>query len=374
MFEQIRIFKWLRETSANNTIKYDLASSAVPTVTPADLELDMNAIPIYDTRNFTRHFPALREMLAARYELAAEDVLLTTAASGANFIVPAALLERGDEALCEEPYYEPQWRSAQAVGAKVNFFRRRPEENFRLNPDEIKKTMTPKTRLIILSNLHNPSMQLATDDEIAAVADVAARNGATVLVDEVYRELLFDRIPRTAMKVRENIVVTSSFSKALGLQGLRLGWALARPEVMRRALNVLQSLHVGIPTPSAHILMRALAIEPKLHARARSIIEGKIDILRRWARERGDVRVIEPYCGANALVKMPDGLNTLEFCNRLARERGVMMDPGELFRIPGHVRISMMEKPDMVEAALRETGSFLDEMLRGQATGRKAEG
>jgi aspartate/methionine/tyrosine aminotransferase len=358
MFEQMQIFKWLRET-ARGDIKINMAGSGIPSVTPRELKLGIDDFLIYDTLNADKHYPRLREMLAERYRVPFDSIALSPAASGANFMVPAALLSRDDEVLSEQPYYEPQWRSAQAVCAKVNFFKRRPEENFAINPEVVKKAMTPKTRLVIVSNLHNPSMQFAGADELAAVAAIAAKNKAYLLVDEVYRELLFDEIPETAAKIGDNVVVTTSLSKALGLGGLRLGWALGAPGVIREVWKILDYMSVIVPTPCAHIIMHALKNEKMLHARSLGIIEGKIDILRGWAKSRGDVQMFEPRAGANALVKMPRGVDTMKLCNRLAKEKGVMVDPGELFGIPGFVRISLMEKPAAIKAGLEALDALL---------------
>ncbi len=360
MFEQIKLFKWLRETAAKNAVRIDMATSGIPSVTAADLELDAAKLPIYDGANSPKHFPQLRKMLADRYDIPVEMVMLTPAASGANFMVPASLIRPGDEALSEQPYYEPQWRSAQAAGAKVNFFRRRPGNKFRIEPEEVERAITPATRLIILSNLHNPSMQQANAEDIIAVAEIAARNDAYVLIDEVYRESLFDRIPDTAAKLRDNIIVTSSFGKALGVQGLRIGWGLGPPEIIRAAQRILEYMSVVLPSPTAHILIRALEREDTLRARATEFIAGKVDIARRWAEGRGDIEFFEPAAGATVFVGLPEGTDSMAFCNRLVEERGVMVDPGELFGIPGFARISLIENPDKIEEGLKEIDAMLD--------------
>ena len=359
MYEQIQIFKWLRQ-AAKKGAQIDMASSAVPSVTASELGLDGADFPIYDGANSPLHFPQLREMLAARYRIHVDMIALSSAASGANFLVPAAVLRPGDEALAEKPYYEPQWRSAQVSGAKINFFRRRPEDNFRLNPDEVRRAITSRTRLIIMSNPHNPSMQQADEADITAVADIAAENDAYLLIDEVYRELFFDSIQDTAVKLRDNIIVTSSFSKALGLQGPRIGWVLAPKETILEVWKVLEHISVIIPTPSAHLLARALEREATLQARAQVYIEGKADIIRRWAQKRGDIKYFEPSAGANVLTGLPEGIDSMRFCNRLVEERGVMVDPGDLFGIPGYIRMSLMESPGKIEQALEAIDTLLE--------------
>jgi len=242
----------------------------------------------------------------------------------------------------------------------VNFFQRRPGNNFRVEPEEVERAITPATRLITLSNLHNPSMQPAGAGDIIAVAEIAAQNDAYVLIDEVYRESLFDRIPDTAAKLRDNIIVTSSFSKALGLQGLRIGWVLGPPEIIGAVERILEYTSVVIPSPTAHILMRALEREDTLRARATKIVEGKVDIARRWAEGRDDIEFFEPAAGATVFVRLPEGVDSMAFCNRLVEERGVMMDPGDLFGIPGFARISLIENPDKIMEGLKEIDAMLD--------------
>src|SRR6202008_4748763 len=121
---------------------------------------------------------------------------------------------------CLHPAYEPMLAAALYLGAHVRSVARRLDDEFPIVPDELGSLVTPNTRLIVRTNLHNPSGVLIEEAEIKRIGEIARRVGARVLVDEVYMETLFEDSPRTAFHLGNEFVVTSSLTKAFGLSGL----------------------------------------------------------------------------------------------------------------------------------------------------------
>jgi hypothetical protein len=183
-----------------------------------DLELDGN--PGYG-------HPALVAALAEKSGVAPSRIVLATGTSGANHLVFAALLAEGDEVVLEHPGYEPIDALALHLGAVVKHFPRRPENGFRIDPEDVAAAVTPRTRLIVVSNLHNPS-SIATDEAtLLAIGAIAERVGAKAVVDEAYLDATFGEGPRSAGLLGDAFVVTTSLTKVFGLGGLRCGWIVA---------------------------------------------------------------------------------------------------------------------------------------------------
>src|SRR5262249_50080832 len=151
-----------------------------------------------------------------------------------NYLAMSAVLEPGDEVVIEDPAYDPMVEIGHYLGAVVKRIPRRPENKFQIDVSELKKIVSGKTKLIVLTNLHNPSGVLIEKSVLREIGEVARSAGALVMVDEVYLELLFDRPLRSAFHLGEHFLVTSSLTKAYGLSGLRCGWILAAPELCER--------------------------------------------------------------------------------------------------------------------------------------------
>ena len=143
----------------------------------------------------------------------------------ANHLAMAATFEAGDEVLIERPTYELLVSTAQYLGAEVRYFDRRFEEGFRVSPDQVAKHISSRTRLIVLTNLHNPSGAYTDRETLLAVGEIARQNGARVLVDEVYLELFFDNRPPSAFHLGERFLSDQQSDKGVRTErsALRLG-------------------------------------------------------------------------------------------------------------------------------------------------------
>ena len=143
-------------------------------------------------------YQPLLQAIATRYRVNTNSVVTAAGTTFANHLAMAALIRPGDEVLFEHPAYEPMLALAHYLGAEVKRFSRTFENEFRIVPEEIESLITNRTRLIVLTNLHNPSGVLIDDSTIKKIGEIAQRVGARVLVDEVYIETLFEESPRTA--------------------------------------------------------------------------------------------------------------------------------------------------------------------------------
>ncbi len=223
-----RYMEWAKTRS---TAPFNLATSGLTSVLLADFPLQVEELEI--TGGGYGYGPLL-ERIARHTGAPVECIVTAEGTSMANHLALAALLEPGDEVVIEEPTYGLLLDVLHYLGARVRRIARRFENNFDLSLAEMEETITPATRLVVLSNLHNPTGAFIPIETLRAIGEMARRVGARVLVDEVYLEMLFENAPSTAFSLGETFLVTSSLTKAYGLSGLRCGWILAAPELAHR--------------------------------------------------------------------------------------------------------------------------------------------
>ena len=190
-------------------VRYQLTGSEVPHFrmdslpwAVADLDLDGASHPRYRP---------LRQAIAERYGVSVDQVVAADGTSMANFLAMAALISPGDEVLVEHPTYELLLGAASFLGAEIKRFERKAEDAFRLDPARVRDAMSDRTRLVVVTNLHNPSCALASEVELGAIGELAASVGAHVLVDEVYLDTAVPA-PRSAVHLGPEFVCTNSLT------------------------------------------------------------------------------------------------------------------------------------------------------------------
>ena len=338
--------------------RFSLTGSEVPhfrmdslPITIADLDLDGASHPRY---------PPLREAIARRYDVTPEQVVAADGTSMANFLAMAALISPGDEVLVEHPTYELLLGAASFLGAKIKRFERNPADAFRLDPEKVRDAMSERTRLIVFTNLHNPSSALASEEDLRAVGRLVSSVGAQVLVDEVD---LDSAVPlrRSAVHLGPEFVITNSLTKVYGLSGLRCGWILAEPELAERMwrLNDL----FGVNQAHAAERLACIAFE-----NIDTVIGGNPEMLaanrRAWdafVASRSDLECMGAEHGITAFPRWSRG--DTERLEALLRERyDTAVVPGRWFEMPDHFRVGFGLPTSDFEEALDRLGSALDDL------------
>jgi aspartate/methionine/tyrosine aminotransferase len=339
-------------------VRYALTTSEVPhfrmdslPIAIADLDLDGASHPRYRP---------LREAIARRYGVSADQVVAADGTSMANFLAMAALITPGDEVLIEHPAYELLAGAASFLGAAIKRFERKPEDALRLDPSIIKNQMSERTRLIVITNLHNPSSVLATEEELRAVGQLAASAGARVLVDEVYLDSAVPPRP-SAVHVGPEFVCTNSLTKVYGLSGLRCGWILAEPEIAERMWRLNDLFGVNQAHPAERLACIAfeqidavVGDNPELLARNRQRWNAFID-------SRDDLNCCWAEHGITAFPQWTGG--DTERLDALLRARyDTAVVPGRWFEMPEHFRVGFGLAAPHFQEALNRLASALDEL------------
>jgi aspartate/methionine/tyrosine aminotransferase len=305
-------------------------------------------------------YETLQQALAAKCGVETENVVAATGTSMANFLAMAAILEPGDEVVVERPAYDPLVSAAAFLGANVKRFERRFEAGLRVDPNAVEHVVTDRTRLIVITNMHNPSSVLIDNDTLGQVGEIARRVGARVLVDEVYLEALFEKFPGSAFHLGPEFVATGSLTKAYGLSGLRCGWILAERE-LATSMWRLNDLFANVPAhPAERLSVVALKKLDTIADRARALLERNRPLLNRFLDSRDDLETIRPGFGTVVAPRVRYG-RVDELCSLLREKYETSVAPGAFFEMPDHIRIGIACDSEMLAGGLERLGAALDE-------------
>jgi len=269
-------------------------------------DLDLGEVDL--SVNYASGNPETVKLLADFYHVRPENVFVSSeGASGQNARLVKVLAERSrgkSEAIVEFPTYEPLLRQVQEHFRTVRRFERTKEEAYRLNPDAIRKAITAKTGLLVFTNPHAPSGAVADRGELSEVMQLAYEHGFFVLCDEIYAE--FDRalVPSLFSIDPERAMVTTSFTKAFGLGGLKLGTAMASKDVVGQlyldVLNTVGNSSNVVQLAAAKILADD---QERLHSHARrwSKLKREMEV---WLDEK-DLQYVPNKVGVTYWVESP---------------------------------------------------------------------
>jgi hypothetical protein len=352
--------EYMEWAKTRSQARFNLASSGVAEMPMSELPIRLEDLELTGPSFYG--YPPLQERLARKAGVAPECVVAATGASMANYLALAAFLDPGDHVLIEEPAYGPLVDAASSLGAEIRRFPRRAEDAFTVDPDRVQSALTPRTRLVVLSNLHNPSSALVDEATMRRVGEVAGRAGARVLVDEVYLDALFDCAPRSAFALDpERFVITSSLTKAYGLSGLRCGWILADPSSARRMWR-LNDLFGVVPAHAAERLsIVALDHLPQVAARAKALLDGNRTTLQRFFDGHPELDVPRLQAGMIAFPRLRRGAVDA-LCAVLREKYDTTVVPGRFFGASDRFRVSYGCRPETLAGGLDALGAALKEI------------
>lgn len=303
----------------------------------------------------------LLDRIAARYGVGHENVVLAHGTSMANHLVFSALLAPEDQVLLESPGYDPLRVVPEYFQCEVRTFERREEEGYRLDVGRIERALTPRTRLIVVTNLHNPTGALAKRDELESLARVADNYDIHVLVDEVYLEWMHGMgEPHSAINISPRFVTTRSLTKAYGLAALRAGWILAEPELAdeMRKLNGLFTNSMAHPTE--RLAARALDRADSLLAMQRERVGRNAGLATEFVESQPRLSWVRPAAGTVGFVRLEGNVD--DFVRRLESDYDTVVVPGRFFGAPDHFRLGFGMEESILEEGLLRLDSALTKL------------
>jgi aspartate/methionine/tyrosine aminotransferase len=351
--------EYIRWAKSREHFRYNIGRSSIrpcprSDFDPAEFELEVNGPN-------AQGWSPLREAIGDRYGVDAARVVLAIGTSMANHLVHASVLEPGDEVLVESPCYEPLRALAGAFRCHATRFERRREDGWRIDPDAVARALTPRTRLVVISDLHNPTGVRAGDEELEALADLAERRDLHLLVDEVYLEFLPVTEYRIAALRSDRLLSTCSLTKAYGLDGLRAGWIVTTAE-RAQALRDLNDLYgIIMPHPSEQLALHALQRIERLRASVARLVAGNRSRFERFLLDHPDLEWVAPAAGPIGFVRLR-GPSVESLVDLLEREYDATLPAGRFFGAPDHFRVGFGMEAGDLEAGLDRLSSALSRL------------
>lgn len=301
------------------------------------------------------------EALGRRYGLDVKEIVTTTGATTALAIALKALVSPGDEVLVERPGFDVLTRLAREAGAVVQSIER-PGPDFRIDLADLSAKLTPRTRAMLITNLHNPTGAFLEPEEIIAVAARLAEVGAVLIVDEVYADFVSEdrRIPSALLA--PNVVTVSSLTKVFGLFALKFGWLAANPALLRRIKHATPDGDMGVSKLSHAVAAHVLEAPEPFEAHWRRALADTRPLLVASAVSMARSGLIEGEAPAHGCMFFPKILgvtDTLDLAKRLYVDHGVLVAPGEYFGSPGHLRVGFGSDPATTRVGLQRLEAAL---------------
>lgn len=317
----------------------------------------------------------LRSAIAATYRnCSPENILVTTGAIEANFLLFNVLLNAGDGVVVPNPAYQQLASVPRAIGCDVALWNIRPENGFRYDLQELERLVTPQTRLIVVNIPHNPTGAILLENELQHVYALAESLGALVLCDETYRWLAIegsDPCAPPAFDLGPAAISVGTLSKTFGLPGLRIGWIAAPASIIQSCWAMRDYISLCPAKLSDTLACLAFHHLERIMARNQAIIQQNVQIMRDWLEtQNGIFSWTPPRGGLLSLIHYNLAIPSLEFANRLAEEYKVMFVPGIKFGFEHYLRLGLGQHPSPFAEGLQRTGAYVSHLLASGITSR----
>lgn len=319
-----------------DSIRNNLSESSITDQTLSSLGLTIPDLTLHYGAH--RGSKSLRSLVAADgANLDADDVLITSGAATALFIVSSALLGPEDHLVVTRPNYATNLETPRAIGCSISCIDLEFEQGFRLDIDSLAAAITPATRLISVTCPHNPTGTMLTATQLLQLVALAADRGCHLLVDETYRDLSFgDRLPLAA-SLGEHVISVSSLSKAYGVPGIRIGWLITRdPRLRESFLAAKEQISICGSVIDEWIAAEIMSRRELLLAPTLAGMRRRLDVVSDWIEDEALLEWVRPAGGVVCLPRMraePAG-GTTAFYRRLLAAEETYVGPGHWFELP----------------------------------------
>jgi aspartate/methionine/tyrosine aminotransferase len=359
-----RLERWQSEWE--NRVPYNLAESGVHPLSLEELldarELEaLSRVRLGYTQ--TNGTPELRAAIAAGYPGAtADNVLVATGTSEANYVGLWSLIEPGADVVAVLPNSMQLPGLVEGFGARLLPVWLRQDASWALDVAELDARVSARTRVILVCHPNNPTGAVLSEAEMQSIVAAAARHGCWILADEVYRDAMLHPPAAASFWGRaERVLVTSGLSKAFGLPGLRIGWAVGPAALVAELWGRRDYTTISPGALSDAVATAVLQPErrERVLARTRALLQENHGVVSEWLRGRRGLSAVPPRAGAIALVRYAARVASTVVAQR-ALEAGVLIVPGEQFGLEQYLRLGFGTERAALSAALDRLSPVLD--------------
>lgn len=340
--------------------RHNLATSGMAGFPLAELGVTVDQLEINGPDGYG--YEPLHQAIAQRYRVPRECIAPAAGTSMANYFALAACAELGDEVLIEQPTYALLLDTARYLGLEIKRFQRQPASGYQVDLADLEHRISPRTKLIVLCNLHNPSGALTPESTLREIGRMATKVGAYVIVDEVYLEMLWESQPYSAFHINpDTFISTNSLTKAYGLSGIRCGWVLAPPEIAARIRHIHDLHAAGNAFPAEVLGVVAFGMLGRIAAIQKARLDENRKLLKQVLESQPALQYFWPEHGTTVFPWLTNG-NSETICERLRKEYELSVVPGNFFEDPHRIRIGVGGITETVRPALEQLQRALHEL------------
>jgi len=302
---------------------------------------------------------SLREAIAEMEGVNPETVQVVTGASEALLALMWLAAEPGANVILPLPGFTTFSALPESLGLEVRYYRVRRENNFRIDPDEIKSLADAHTKLILVNCPHSPTGATISDLDMEALHAFTAERGIQLVSDEVYHPIYHGQKTTTASRLPHATVI-SDLSKAFSIAGVRTGWMIEH-DAKRRQQYWTARAYFTICNSTTGEILSEIAIRNRgiVLGKTQEIASKNLKLLDRFMNDHRDVLGwIPPRGGMTAFPWLVSGEDARPFC-QAATGRGILLAPGDCFEVPSHFRLGFAAVGDNFANALDRFGSFV---------------
>ena len=296
------------------------------------------------------------------------EIIVTNGGMGALSLLFLVLLNKGDEILIQDPQWLNYVAQVQYCGGVPVRVPTKAEDRLAMQPDVIESLITPRTKAIMVNSPNNPTGEVYSDEQLAAIAAIAEKHDLLVISDEVYNTLLYTGAKFRSIAelpgMKARTVVVNSFSKSYAMTGWRIGYAAGPADIIDRMVKCLENFNACANAPGQYAATVALD-HPELCEELRQIFERRRSILLDGLAKIDGIRCNRPNGAFYVFADISSfGLSSVEFCNRLLDEQKVVCIPGSAFGAcgEGHIRVAYTCEEGMLQAAVERLHQFCREV------------
>jgi aspartate/methionine/tyrosine aminotransferase len=367
------------QSQFERTVEYNLADSSVKCASVRDVLAGEDPAPLLE---LPLYYPEvngtcrLRERIAALYPNASPaNVLVTVGAAQANSMVCSTLLQPGDEVIVTSPGYRQVWGLAKNLGCTVKELQLHPEDDWKPDLDKLESLAGSRTRLIAVTNPNNPTGSILSLEEMRRIVRTCERVGAWLHADEVYRgtELHGEETP-SFWGMYDKLICVNSMSKAYGLAGLRIGWAVAAPETIEALWR--RHEYAAIAASGPGMVLAEFALQPAkrntLLERQKKLSRDGHQFLETWIGEQsGRFSVRKASATSITFVRYHFNMPSVELADYIRKKTSVLVAPGSYLGTENHLRITIGYELQKVGTALNRIGAAVAELVGEASTTRR---
>ncbi|MFW9808477.1 MAG: aminotransferase class I/II-fold pyridoxal phosphate-dependent enzyme [Candidatus Thorarchaeota archaeon] len=358
-FERMQLEVWFDEYQFE--VDYDIGESGMKFFSVKDLNFDLNDVDL--RYGYHLGHPELRSEIVKMYKgQSIENVAVTTGASEANFSVIAHLVGPKDHIIVEHPTYPSLYQVARSLGRDLSLFHLEWDYEFRPNMDALRKLIKPNTKLITLTHPNNPTGSVITENELKEAIEIAENAGAYLMVDETYRDLMFENPPPLAATMSPNAISLTSMSKTWGVPGIRIGWAVGDTSVVQAIRAIREQITICNSSLGEAIAKEILVKREEMLSSLRQAMLSNYKIVKDWMDSQEWLEWIQPKSGVVCAPRLKRGGSTDELCRLLVTKYRTFTVPGSAMELDGHFRLGFGGEQEELVKGLEQLGHALKEI------------